>query len=205
MTQLRIVVPEDFIADGMASIPEVGDRVGYLLQFHEGRPQANPEVSNRVLARVEVLNEGRLSAGWIDPSGTSHPGTYSMQLHGDGWRAYFRSSRLYQDTATLTEAFGAGWPGVIPIDTETTGVVTRCQLITRVSYPDPAGRHTQPSTDTLGPVPEGQKGFRLGLVPVGPAPQGASGWVAMGPPQDGPWTREAGILVELETSAPQPH
>ncbi|MGU3433212.1 hypothetical protein ACNHUS_09340 [Actinomycetes bacterium M1A6_2h] len=198
MVSLRIVVPEEFIMDGMASVPEVGDRVGYLLEFTETGPQANPHLSNNVVAAVEVWNEGRVSAAWVDPEGLTHAGTYSMLLTGDGWSAYFRSTHLYEGTTTLTGTFVADWPGVIPIDTETTGTVNSCELITRVSYPDSTGRHTQPAMDTLEPLRLGHAGFRSGLEPVEPIPAGESGWVSMAPPRNGPWIRDAGILVELE-------
>ncbi|MGU3438455.1 hypothetical protein ACNHUS_36280 [Actinomycetes bacterium M1A6_2h] len=200
MTPLRIVVPEEFIMDGMASIPEVGDRVDYSLQFVEARPWTNPDMANHVVAQVEVLNDGRLSSDWVDPHGETRRGTYSMLLNGDGWCAYFQSSRLYEGTAKLTGTLEADWPGVIPIDSETAGTVTGCKLITRVSPPNSTGAHTLPPTDTVGPLREGQA-FRLGLEPSVDTAGAASGWVSMGPPRDGPWTREVAVLVALDVGS----
>lgn len=189
--------------DGIVDIPQVGDRVDYALQFYEAQPWIHPETSNDVVARVESLNEGRLSAEWTDPYGQVHPGTYSMLLHGDGWSAYFLSTRFYEGTAELAGSFEADWSGVIPAEAQVAGTVARCQLITRASSPDAEGRHIDGWTDTLGPVPEGQTGFRDGLVPVLPMPPDPRGWHSpMIPPRDGPWVREAGVLVDLEVARP---
>ncbi|OUS95095.1 hypothetical protein CA951_13580 [Rhodococcus sp. NCIMB 12038] len=111
MTTLRITVPGELIMDGIVGIPQVGDRVDYTIQFYEARPWIHPETSNDVVARVESLSEGELSAGWTDPHGRVHPGTYSMLLHGDGWSAYFLSTHFYEGTAELAGSFEADWPG----------------------------------------------------------------------------------------------
>ncbi|MGW4332204.1 hypothetical protein ACWEK5_05185 [Rhodococcus koreensis] len=197
MTSLRIKLPAELIMDGVVNIPQVGDRVDYAVQFYQAS-SIHPEYSNDVVARVQQLNNGRLSAEWTDPHGQVHPGTYSMLLHGDGWCAYFLSTRPYEGTVQLAGSFEADWSGVIPTEAQVAGTVTSRQLITRTSSPNPDGRHTEGWTDTLGPVPEGQTGFRDGLVPVVPIPPDPRGWhSAMVPPRDGPWIREAGILVGL--------
>jgi hypothetical protein len=203
VTTLRIVVPEDLIMDGIVGIPRIGDRVDYTLQFYEARPWIHPEMSNEVTARVEQLNGGRCSADRVDPDGRIRVGSYSMLLHSNGWCAYFVSSRLYEGTAQCAGWFEADWPGVLPAEAQVAGTVTRCRLITRVSVPDADGRHTQGWTDTLGPVPDGHTGFRLGLVPATPVPADPRGWhSAMIPPRDGSWTREAGVLVDLDVGLP---
>ena len=92
---------------------------------------------------------------------------------------------------------------MLPAEAQVAGTVTRCRLITRVSVPEADGRHTQGWTDTLGPVRDGQTGFRLGLVPATPVPADPRGWHSpMIPPRDGPWTREAGVLVDLDVGLP---
>jgi hypothetical protein len=193
---LQIIVPAELIMDGVVDIPKVGDRVDYAIQFYPGEKYLHPECSNDVVARVEQLNAGRLSAEWTDPDGQLHPGTYSLLLHGDGWCAYFSSTSPYEGTVQLAGSFQADWPGVIPFEARIAGTVARRQLITRTSSPDADGRHTEGSTDTLGPLREDQTGFRSGLVPVVPIPSDPRGWhSSMIPPQDGPWVREAGILV----------
>ncbi|BAH56042.1 hypothetical protein ROP_pROB01-05430 (plasmid) [Rhodococcus opacus B4] len=186
VTTLRIIIPEELIMDGIVGIPQVGDSVDYTLQFYEAQPWINPEASNDVVALVEPLNEGRLSAEWTDPNGHVHPGTYSMMVHGDGWRAYFLSTRLYEGTAQLVGSFEADWPGVLPSEAQVAGTVARCQLITRTNSTDAEGRSTEGWADTLGPVPEGQTGFRI-------------------PSQDCPTprVREIGILVDLAVTTSQ--
>ena len=204
MTILQIIVPAELIMDGIVNIPQIGDRVDYAIQFYQAEPCLHPEYSNDVVARVEVLNEGRLSAEWTDPYGQIHPGTYSMLLHGDGWCAYFLSTCPYEGTVQLSGSFEADWPGVIASEAQVAGRVARRQLITRTSSPDAAGRHTEGWIDTLGPLSEGQTGFRDGLVPVVPIPPDPRGWhSAMIPPRDGPWVREAGILVSVTVAASQ--
>lgn len=188
--------------DGIVDIPQVGDSVDYALQFHETQPWTNPETSNDLVVQVEQLNGGRLSAEWTDPCGQVQPGTYAMLLHGDKWSAYLLSPSLYEGAVRLVGCLEADWPGVIPAEAQVAGTVARCQLITRVSLPDMEGRHTERWTDTLGPVPEGKTGFRLGLVPVVPIPPDPQGWHSpMIPPRDSPWIREAGVLVELEVAS----
>ncbi|TJZ78634.1 hypothetical protein FCG67_09180 [Rhodococcus oryzae] len=204
VTTLRIIVPEDLIMDGTIDIPQVGDHVDYALQFYRAEPWIHPETSNDVVALVEPLNEGRLSVEWTDPYGRVHPGTYSLLLHGDDWTAYFLSRHLYEGTVHLVGSFEADWPGVIPSDARVAGTVTRCQLITRTSSPDAEGRHTEGWTDSLGPLRDGQTGFLDGLVPMVPMPPDAREWGSpMVPPPDGPWIREAGILVDLEVATSQ--
>ena len=202
VTHLRVLVPEDYIMDGMAPIPTAGDRVGYWLRFRLQHPSDNPEMITTVVARVDPLADGRLSADLTDPEGIKRPGLYSMMLTGTGWNAYFTGPELFDGEQRLTGFFEADWSAIIPVE-ETTATATRVRLVTRTSYPDAAGRHDEWS-DRLDPVPEGQTGFRFGLEPVEPLPLGQSGWVEMAPPRQGPWVREAGVLIDLDTNVDTP-
>jgi hypothetical protein len=91
VTTLRIIVPEDLVMDGTIDIPQVGDHVDYALQFYLAEPWIHPETSNDVVALVEPLSEGRLSAAWTDPYGRVHPGTYSLRLGAGGPHAARRA------------------------------------------------------------------------------------------------------------------
>ena len=197
VTHLRVLVPADYIMDGMAPIPTVGDHVGYWLRFRSQHPSDNPEMITTVVARVQPLHDGRLSAEWTDPLGITRPRTYSMLLTGAGWSAYFTGLELFDGEQRLTGIFEADWSAVVPVD-ETTATATRVQLETRTSYPDAAGGHDEWS-DRLKPVPKGKTGFCFGLKPVEPLPAGQSGWVSMAPPRARPWEREIGVLVDLDT------
>lgn len=188
--------------DGMAPVPTVGDHVGYWLRFRSQHPSDNPEMITTVVARVQPLHDGRLSADWTDPHGTTRPGTYSMLLTGTGWSAYFTGPELLDGEQRLTGVLEANWSAILPVD-ETTATATRVQLVTRTSYPN-AGARQDEWSDRLDPVPEGQTGFRFGLEPVEPLPPGQSGWVEMAPPRQGPWVREAGVLVDLDTNVETP-
>lgn len=188
--------------DGMAPIPTAGDHVGYWLRFRTQHPSDNHEMTTTVVARVDPLKDGRLSADWTDPLGITRPATYSMLLTGAGWSAYFTGLELFDGEQRLTGIFEADWSAVVPVD-ETTGTALRVQLVTRTSYPDAAGRREEWS-DRLDPVPEGQTGLRFGLEPVEPLSLGESGWVEMAPPRQGPWVREAGVLVDLDTNSDAP-
>ncbi len=197
MVELRIVVPEELIMDGVVDIPSVGDYVEYAIAFRQADASTSPGFCTDVEARVEQLNEGRLSQDWIDSSGQNHPGTYAMLLYGDRWCAYFRSTAPYEGDVQLAGVLEADWAGVIPVEAQVAGTVEGRQLITRTSPPDADGRH-RAGVDVLGPVREGQTGFRSGLVPETPIPADPRGWhSAMIPPRDGPWVREVGILVDL--------
>ncbi|EOM76897.1 hypothetical protein DW322_05350 [Rhodococcus rhodnii] len=124
-----------------------------------------------------------------------------MTLHGDTWSALFRSPRLRRGTTELVGHFEADWPGLVPENSMIAGTVTECRLITRTSRPGDDGRHDQGYSDELAPVRPGQTGFTNGLVPEEPPPPDfRSGWVAVGPPRTGPWIRQIGVLVEVETS-----
>ncbi|MBY6364334.1 hypothetical protein [Rhodococcoides corynebacterioides] len=159
-------------------------------------------MTTTVVARVDPLKDGRLSADWTDPLGITRPATYSMLLTGAGWSAYFTGLELFDGEQRLTGIFEAAWSAVVPVD-ETTATATRVQLVTRTSYPDAAGGHDEWS-DRLEPVPKGKTGFRFGLEPVEPLPPGQSGWVSMAPPRQGPWVREAGLLIALDTNVDTP-
>lgn len=197
MVELRIIVPEELIMDGVVDIPSVGDYVEYTIAFRQAGAATPPRFCTDVEARVEQLNEGRLSQDWIDSCGQNHPGTYAMLLYGDRWCAYFRSTTPYEGVVQLSGVFEADWAGVIPAEAQVAGTVVDRQLITRTSSPDTDGRH-RVGVDVLGPVREGQSGFRSGLVPEIPIPADPRGWrSAMIPPRDGPWVREIGILVDL--------
>ena len=197
MTHLRVLVSADYIMDGMAPIPIAGDHVGYWLRFRLQHPSDNPEIITTVVARVDPLADGRLSAEWTDPEGIKRPGFYSMMLTGTGWSAYFTGPELFDGEQRLTGFFEADWSAIIPVD-ETTVTATRVRLVTRTSYPDATGRHDEWS-DRLDPVTEGRTGFRFGLEPVEPLPLGQVGWVSMAPPRARPREREIGVLVDLDT------
>ncbi len=197
MVELRIIVPEELIMDGVVDIPNVGDYVEYAIACRQAGASTPPGFCTDVEARVELLNEDRLSADWIDSYGQNHPGAYAMLLYGDRWCAYFRSTAPYEGVVQLSGVFEANWAGVIPVEAQVAGTVVGRQLITRTSSCDADGRH-RAGVDVLGPIREGQTGFRSGLVPETPIPADPRGWhSAMIPPRGGPWVREVGILVDL--------
>lgn len=197
---LRIIVPEALIMDGMVDIPQVGDHVDYALQFYRALPWMHPEVLNEVVARVELLNDGTFTGAQTDPYGHDHPDAYPMLLHGDGWSAYFLATHLHEGSSGLSGSFEADWPGVVPAEARVFGTVSRRQLITRTSRPNAEGQHIEGWTDTLGEVTDGHTRLRSGLVPETTVPPGQRGWVRVVPPRNGPWVREAGVLVDLEVA-----
>ena len=64
--ELLIIVPEELIMDGVVDIPRVGDYVEFAIAFRQADASTSPGFCTDVEARVEQLNEGRLSADWID-------------------------------------------------------------------------------------------------------------------------------------------
>lgn len=200
--KLRVLVPADLILDGQVEFPQVGDRAEYALTFVELRPGILPEMRNDITAQVKVLAGGRVSQGWTDPAGQSHPGTYSMLLHGRGWAASLHSTTLYQGTVQLAGSLSADFPALVPEQARTRGTVTDRQLVTHTSRPGPNGRYPHNGVYTLGPVREDQRGFADGLVPATPIPEGSSGWVSVIPPPEGPWIQEVGVLVDLHILVP---
>lgn len=129
----------------------MGDFVEYAIAFRQADASTPSGFRTGVEARVEQLNEGRLSADWIDSYGQNHPGTYAMLLSGDRWCAYFRSTTPYEGVVQLSGVFEADWAGVIPVEAQVVGTVAGRQLITRTSSPDTGGRH-RAGVDVLGPV-----------------------------------------------------
>lgn len=201
MESLRVLVPADLILDGMVEFPQVGDHVEYALTFVEHEPGIPPEMRNDLTARVEVCGDGRLSREWVDPAGRTHPGTYSLLLHGRGWGAALHSTTLYHGTVQLTGSLAADFPALVPEQARVRAAVTGRRLVSHTSWPDANGHYSGGGIHTFGPVREGQNGFATGTVPESPIPEGSSGWVSMIPPPEGPWTQEVGVLVELRITA----
>ncbi|MGX7728310.1 hypothetical protein ACWPOB_03450 [Rhodococcus sp. 2H158] len=96
----------------MVAFPQFGDHVEYSLTFVELQPGSLPEMRNDITARVEVLNDGRLSQEWVDPTGQTHPGTYSLLQHGRGWGASPYSTMLHHGTVQLTGSLSADFPAL---------------------------------------------------------------------------------------------
>ena len=190
---LRVLVPADLIFDGQVEFPQVGNCVEYALTFVELEPGALPEMRNELTARVEVLGDGRLSQEGVDPAGRTHPGTYSLLLHGRGWGASLYSTTLYRGTVQLTGSLSA----LVPEQARVRGTVTGRRLVSHTSWPDANGHYSGGGIHTFGPVREGQNGFATGTVPESPIPEGSSGWISPVPPPEGPWIQEVGVLVEL--------
>ncbi|WP_241386893.1 hypothetical protein [Rhodococcus sp. CH91] len=198
-----MLIPADLILDGMVEFPQVGDHVEYALTFVEHEPGIPPEMRNDLTARVEVRGDGRLSREWVDPAGRTHPGTYSLLLHGRGWGwgAALHSSTLYHGTVQVTGSLSADFPALVPEQARVRAAVTGRRLVSHTSWPDANGHCSGGGIHTFGPVREGQNGFATGTVPESPIIESSGSCINLIPPPEGPWTQEVGVLVELRIIA----
>lgn len=201
MGNLQIVVPEEFILDGMCAFPVPGASAEYSLAFYELTEATNPAMLNDVRAEAEPPSNNRCSPGWTDPDGSSHPATYPTLLHSVDFTAFFRSPELLRGPVDLRGTLEADWPAVIGEPPPVRGLIVRCQLITSTTVLDPIGQR-RARIDTLTDIDE-PTSFRSGLVPAAPPSQTSDvwGWTAMVPSQPGEWTRDRGVMVSLSVDS----
>lgn len=199
MGELRIVVPGEYILDGMCAFPLPGDRAEYSLAFRERTASTNPVMLNDARAEAEPPRNNRCTPGWTDPDGSFQTPTYAMFLHNADFTAFFRSPELLRGPVVLRGTLEADWPAVIGDPPPVRGTIARCRLVTRTTGVYPIGEH-RTRIDTLTDL-DGPVGFRSGLVPAGPPGEtGGRNWVAMVPPEHGEWTSDSGVLVTLSIS-----
>ncbi|QDQ96778.1 hypothetical protein [Tomitella fengzijianii] len=205
MAELRIVLPEYLVSDGQETIPRVGDRVEYLLEFREIDPAVFPEASHVVETRAEHVPAAGNAHADADRRILAHHDGRRHLLRGSHWAASLASQTLDSVPAELVGIFEVACLGMVTEHARAAGEVTDCMLITRTSWPDTDGEYSHDGTMKLSPLRVGQSGFDSGLVADVPDNFHGSGWFPLVPPRDGPWRCEEGALVTLDVdgSAPQ--
>ncbi len=188
---LHIVVPESRISEGDYPVPVVGHTAEYPLVFYSGRVDDDDRLSNDLRVVVEPLGEGNPRQGLnYDESPRGAP-TYMMNIHGDGFTALYTEINLIHDAVRICgQLWAANLGTVSPNVIVTSGVVRRAQIITRTSYPGSDGEYRSYGTVELSKLTVRNPAWHRGLiVRQGHPPRR---------PTHGPWTRDAGVLVDLE-------
>ncbi|MDQ2722693.1 MAG: hypothetical protein M3Y19_05210, partial [Actinomycetota bacterium] len=191
------------IEDGHTAAPVVGAVGSYVLGFREV-PDDEPDALARAYrVRAEPLDTTPPSRG-KDWSGRvrDDPPMWRIQLHGDGWSARWLTPRPAVGHLELRGTITGEWSYGVP--TLTRGRITRARMVTetyeRTGGGVPDWRRVA-SAQALRELGTGPLRFDHGLVP---GPRGAHG-VGRAMVAPDPWTRETGVLVDLDLDDVPPY